>query len=107
MSEIKAGEKIIEGNKKHGMSPKKAAEVFASGHESNLRKIRISRGLSQQDLSDATKITKRLIQAYEQGYHDISNGKLDTICTLCIALRCTIEDIIDDIDTLEKYKRVK
>lgn len=90
-----------------GMTPEKAAEVFPSSYESKLKKIRVSKGLSQQGLADAAGVKKRLIQTYEQGERNINNGQLDSLCDLCAALGCKIGDILEDADLIKKFDRVK
>ena len=95
------------GKKNFGMTPARAAEVFPSSYESKLKKIRVSRGLSQQGLTDVSGVKKRVIQTYEQGNRNINHGQLDTLCSLCVALDCKITDILEDEKLIEKYNRVK
>ena len=66
-----------------------------------LREIRESRGMSQQDLAETSGITKRMIQAYEQGYRDINGAKLTTLVTLVNVLNCSIDQIVDDPELIE------
>lgn len=61
-----------------------------------LKDIRESRGLSQQDLADASGILKRQIQVFEQGYRDINGAKITTLLSLAIALKCSLADIVSD-----------
>ena len=73
-----------------------------------LREIRESRGMSQQDLAETSGITKRMIQAYEQGYRDINGAKLSTLLTLVNVLNCSIDQIVTDdalIIQLGEYER--
>lgn len=67
-----------------------------------LKEIRESRGMSQQDLADKSGITKRMIQAYEQGYRDINGAKLTTLVTFANVLNCSINQIVDDPELIEK-----
>ena len=69
-----------------------------------LKEIRESRGMSQQDLADKSGINKRMIQAYEQGYRDINGAKLITLVTLANVLKCSIEQIVDDPELIEKIR---
>lgn len=93
--------------KSYGMSPERAAKVFPSSKESKLKKLRISRGFSQKGLADAAGVAKRLIQTYEQGERNINHGHLDALCALCLCLECRIEDILEDEELIEKFRRVK
>lgn len=92
---------------KLGMSPQKALEVFGEHSDSKLKKRRVGKGFSQQDLANASGVSKRMIQAYEHGTRDINKAILETICGLCLALDCKIEDILDNEELIEKFKRVK
>lgn len=98
---------MIENNSKYGMTPEKAAMVFPSSHESRLKKLRVGKGFSQQGLADAAGVKKRLIQTYEQGERNINNGQIDSLCDLCIALGCRLEDIVEDEKLAKKLKSIK
>ena len=63
---------------------------------SNLKKIRESRGYSQDTLSCLSDVTCRAIQAYESGYRDINKAQGITLRALANVLGCRIEDIMDD-----------
>lgn len=67
-----------------------------------LKEIREYREMSQKDLAEASGIPKRMIQAYEQGYRDINGAKLSTLLTLANVLNCSIEQIVDDPELIEK-----
>ena len=67
-----------------------------------LKEIRESRGMSQQQLADKSGISKRMIQAYEQGYRDINGAKLTTLVTFANVLNCPINQIVDDPELIEK-----
>lgn len=72
------------------------------GESKMLKEIRESRGMSQQDLADKSGINKRMIQAYEQGYRDINGAKITTLVTFANVLKCSIEQIVDDPELIEK-----
>lgn len=61
-----------------------------------LQEIRQLRGLSQNELSEATGINIRTIQHYESGYRSIDSAHLETLCSLAMALKCRITDIVED-----------
>lgn len=67
----------------------------------NLQKAREARGLSQADLAAKADINKRVLQTYEQDQRDISGAKLATLLRLCLALDCTLYDIMPDGETRE------
>lgn len=92
---------------KMGMTPQKAAEVFQSNNESKLKKVRVSKGFSQQDLSDASGVKKRVIQTYEQGERNINNAWLSNLCSICVVLGCKITDILEDEALIEKFNKCK
>lgn len=74
---------------------------------SNLKQLRNNRNLSQKQLSEASGISLRVIQHYEQGSRNINHARLDTIIKFAIALDCTISDIIDDPLFLSLLNQVK
>ena len=69
-----------------------------------LKEIRETRGMSQKDLADKSGISKRMIQAYEQGYRSINGAKLTTLVTLCLALECHLSEIVDDEQLVKDLK---
>ena len=95
--------------KKGGITPQQAQKIReAKGlKDSNLTKFRLKKGYSQGDLAEASGLTKRAIQAYEQGTRSIEGARLDSLCNLCQALECKIEDILENKETIELYKTVK
>lgn len=75
--------------------------------KTRLQKARLDKGYSQSELAIASGIPLRRIQHYEQQSRPIERARLDTLCALCIALDCGIEDILDEKETIAKYKMVK
>lgn len=73
--------------------------------ESKLKNTREERRISQKGLSDLTGISIRTIQAMEQGARMTKSANLAVLLKLCLALRCRLEDIIDDTETLELLRR--
>ena len=75
-----------------------ANEVIARNKESRkskLSEIRKARGFTQQQLSDASGVTLRMIQLYEQRQNDISKAQVNVVLSLAKALGCDVEDIIE------------
>ena len=75
--------------------------------QTKLQKLRKERGLSQSQLSAKSGVTKRAIQCYEQKDRLIEGARLSTLCALCFALDCKIEDILDDKALIEKFRMAK
>lgn len=63
----------------------------------NLKRIRISRNLSQKELAIYSDIPIRTIQQYEQRKKDINKASVSYVCRLAKALNCNIEDLIEKI----------
>lgn len=65
------------------------------GHKSKLQTIRKARGFTQQQLSEASGVTLRMVQLYEQKQNDLSKAQVNVVISLAKALGCSIEDIIE------------
>ena len=72
---------------------------------SKLQNIRNEKGLSQGKLAKESEISVRMIQNYEQGTNDLNGAKLSTLLKLCLALNCSLSDILDDEETLELLRK--
>ena len=68
--------------------------------ETKLKKIRESRGLSQSKLAELSGATKRSIQLYEQKVNDIDKAQGQTLYKLSRVLGCTIEDLLENPESL-------
>lgn len=73
--------------------------------QSNLKKTRLTRELSQSQLAAAANINPRMLQYYEQGVKDLDGAKLATLLKICLALNCKLEDILPDGETAELLRR--
>jgi hypothetical protein len=62
--------------------------------ESSLKRIRLSRNLSQRDLSLLSGVKLRSIQCYEQGDIDIRHAQGDALLALAQTLQCSIEELL-------------
>lgn len=78
---VDCANEIIERNKKN--------------RNSRLQDIRKARGFTQQQLSDASGVSLRMIQLYEQKQNDISKAQVNIVISLAKALGCDVEDLID------------
>lgn len=75
-----------------------ADEIIArnkANRKSKLAEIRTARGFTQQQLSEASGVTLRMIQLYEQRQNDISKAQVHVVIRLANALGCQVEDLID------------
>lgn len=96
--------------KKRGMTPQTAEKLRVQrgiDRGTKLRRRRVERGLSQSELSLLSGIPVQTLRRYEQDERPINRAKLDTLCSLCIALDCKIEDILESADLIEKYRLTK
>ena len=66
-----------------------------AGKPSKLQTIRKARGFTQQQLSEVSGVTLRMIQLYEQKQNDIGKAQVNTVLSLAKALGCTVEDLVN------------
>lgn len=59
-----------------------------------LARIRRNRGLTQQELSDLSEVSLRMIQLYEQRQNDISKASVSVVLALARVLGCEVEDLL-------------
>lgn len=71
-----------------------------------LKEKRLAQKLSQAKLAEKTGLNIRTIQHYEQGSKNFDHARLDTILKICIALDCSLEDIIEDSATLKLLQKL-
>ena len=62
---------------------------------SKLKKARISKGFTQDSLSELSGVNIKSIASYEQNFERLSNASISTVYRLADALGCEIEDIIN------------
>lgn len=84
----------------HEADVTKFAEVMDScrerqRRETNLKRIRTAYGYSQSELANASKVSLRSIQMYEQRNKDINKGQAATIMSLARALGCSMEALLE------------
>lgn len=60
----------------------------------NLKKIRTEKGMSQSTLAEASGVSVRMIQHYEQGVRDINKAEALSVLKLADALGCEVRDIL-------------
>lgn len=69
-----------------------------------LAELRKSVGMSQRELAQATGISYKLVQSYEQGVRDINGARISTLLSLCIVLKCRLEQLITDENIINQIK---
>ncbi len=65
-----------------------------------LKELREKAGLSQVQLADASGISVRVLQNYEQGVRNLNGAKLITLLRLCRALGCNLGNIVTDPEAI-------
>lgn len=65
-----------------------------AGSVNPLKRQRKSAGLTQQKLANSSGVKLRMIQAYEQGYQDISKAEALSVIKLARVLNCHPEDLL-------------
>lgn len=70
-------------------------ERYRSTQKSRLQKIRKARGFTQQQLSQESGVSLRMIQLYEQRQNDINKAQVNVVVNLAKALGCDVEDILE------------
>lgn len=75
------------------------ADIIIERHKiqrkTKLQIIRKARGFTQQQLSDASGVTLRMIQLYEQRQNDINKAQVNVVVSLARALGCDVEDLLE------------
>lgn len=75
------------------------ADIIIERHKiqrkTKLQIIRKARGFTQQQLSEASGVTLRMIQLYEQRQNDIDKAQVNVVVSLARALGCEVEDLLE------------
>ena len=66
-----------------------------NSYKSNLKRLRVSSGLTQSDLAALSGINIKSISAYEQDPIRINKASADTLYILSESLNCSIDDLIE------------
>lgn len=69
---------------------------YSRDPETNLKKIRQNRGVSQAELSRISGVNLRSIQLYEQKVNDIDKAQAKAVYKLSRALGCDVEDLLEN-----------
>lgn len=62
---------------------------------SNLKEWRQYRKMSQKQLAEASGVSIRMIQYYEQGKNDINKAEALTVYKLALTLECEVGDLLE------------
>ena len=65
-------------------------------HISNLQRIRKTAGITQKRLAEASGVTLRMIQLYEQRRQDINRAQAASIVRMSHVLGCDTEDLLEN-----------
>lgn len=66
-----------------------------NSYKSRLKKIRVSRGMTQLDLANLTGIGIKSIASYEQHPERINKASIEKLIKMSDSLNCTIDDIVE------------
>lgn len=69
-----------------------------------LKDYRLKRRLNQRELSDISHVPQPMICQIETG--DVKNPTIGTMSKLARALRCTVDDLIDETDGRENDGKI-
>lgn len=67
---------------------------------SNLKLMRIKKGMKQTDLAEASGVPLKCIGNYEQLRRDINRARVDIVYSLAAALDCRMEEILEEKENL-------
>lgn len=97
-AQIKALKEQTEKLPPHKFSEKfeaNMAEIISGKPMSRLKRVRINKGLTQDQLSKLSCVNLRTLQDYEQKSKDINGARAITLWKLAKVLGCQIEDILE------------
>jgi len=66
-----------------------------NGYKSRLKKIRVSNGMTQEELSKLSGINIKSIASYEQNPEKINKASVESVYNLSDCLGCSMDDIIE------------
>lgn len=64
------------------------------GYKSKLKRLRVSNGMTQNELSELSGINIKSIASYEQNPEKINKASVESVYNIAECLGCNIEDIM-------------
>lgn len=71
-----------------------------------IKNERIKAGLTQSELAELSGVPIRTIRAFEQNTRCIDKTNISNVIKLSYALKCKIEDILEDAKNIEMLKNI-
>ena len=66
-----------------------------------LKKYRVQKGLSQNELANVTGVSVRVIQNYEQKKKNLSKASVERLYRFALTLGCPIQELLSNKDEIE------
>lgn len=66
-----------------------------NSYKSKLKKIRVSSGMTQNELAELSGINIKSIASYEQSPEKINHASVESVYILSDCLNCSIEDLVE------------
>ncbi len=82
----------------HEAPAEKTIEIIEKRSLLNPTKLKLKRenlDMSQADLAEKSRVSKRTIQAYEQREKDINKASVEIVSKLASSLNCSIDDLLE------------
>lgn len=73
---------------------RRGADANLSRVASKVGRLRLARGLTQQELARRCAVSKATIERYDHG--EVINPPIRQLLALALALRCELDEIIED-----------
>lgn len=73
--------------------------------QTKLKALRVKSGLKQKDVAEKAGVKLPVYSQYEQGIRSIDGIKIVSLLKICNALNCSLEDILEDQETLAALKK--
>ena len=78
-----------------------------SNFKSNLKKMRVIKGFTQDSLSELSGVNIKSIASYEQNIEKFNTASVSTVYKLAVALGCEVEDLLNKNSIKDNLKNNK